>query len=212
MLAGLIPPGARVHDPFAGGGERLGKLADERGWVFTGTELEAPFINDPRVAHGNALDPDLYPANGYVVVTSPVYPNGIADHFHARDSSTRRTYRSALAKLTGRDRPLDPDNMGRWGYRGTPLHSPARRMYWHLASQAAANWGGAVALYVNVSDFKAGDRTEPVVDGWVRLLEGHGWRLVAAHPVVTRRWRHGANREARVDGEVVLHLRPSDGP
>ena len=31
----LIPRGSRVHDPFAGEGLRLGKLADEMGWAFS---------------------------------------------------------------------------------------------------------------------------------------------------------------------------------
>lgn len=229
-FARLIPRGSRIHDPFAGEGVRLGKLADEHGWTFTGTELEAPFILDDRVVPGNAIDASSYPPalicsacgqsppfnahgsrehqpKGYSIVTSPVYPNGIADDFNARDGSRRRTYRAALAKITGTDAPLHPNNQGRWGYRGTPLSSSRRAIYWHLADQAVACWGNAEAVYLNVSDFVARSRVEPVVEGWARCLTNHGWTIVRSYPVSTRRWRDGANRESRVDGEVVLHCR-----
>lgn len=204
-LARLVPVGTRVHDPFAGEGLRLGKRADEIGWTFTGTEIEAPFIEDDRVRVGNALDPATYPTGRYCIVTSPVYPNGIADNFNAQDGSRRRTYRAALAKLTGMDRELHPDNQGRWGYRGTSIASTRRAVYWNLATRAVACWSGADAVFLNVSDFTAKDRTEPVVDGWAGVLRSNGWRIVKAHPVKTRRWRDGANSDKRVDGEVVLH-------
>ena len=118
----LIPRLTRVHDPFAGTGERLGRVADDRPWFFTGTELEEAFIVDHRVAQGDATDPDSYPwpvacgacgdpdpvpaapcgshvLRPYTVVTSPVYPNGMADDFvsSAADTSERKTYRHAKA-------------------------------------------------------------------------------------------------------------------
>lgn len=198
----------RVHDPFAGTGERLGRLADNQGWIFTGTEIEAEFIVDARVVEGNATHLTWYPDRPFKVITSPVYPNGIADDFHATDRSERRTYRSALAKLVGHDKPLHPDNQGRWGYRGTPLHAPARRMYWRVADLSVACWQQAECdeVFLNVSDFTVGKTVvEPVVAGWARTLEVHGFTIVKAYPVLTRRYRNGANRNARVANEVVLH-------
>lgn len=78
-----------VHDPFAGTGERLGALCDEIGVEFSGTELEEAFIVDPRVVPGDSRDNRTYPRlpwpaigwGPYWIVTSPVYPNGMADHF-----------------------------------------------------------------------------------------------------------------------------------
>lgn len=210
MFGNLGPfEGARVHDPFAGTGERLGQLADERGWAFTGTELEKEFICDPRVVEGNACDAETYPAPGYFVVTSPAYPNGIADDFNAQDGSERRTYRSSLAKLAGGDRPLHADNQGRWGYRGTPIHSARRAVYWSIADRAVRNWAGASELFVNVSDFMHRDRTEPVVERWAGVLHRNGWMIGSAWPVLTMRYRNGANSAARVANEVILHaMRP----
>lgn len=202
-IRGLIDDTILVHDPFAGAGERLGALCDEIGCEFSGTEIEAAFIVDSRVVQGNSTDGSTYPVEPYTIVTSPVYPNGIADSFEARDNSKRRTYRSALAKIVGHDRELHPDNQGRWGYRGTPLSSPARAVYWSIAERVIGCWQDADAAIVNVSDFIAGDRQEPVVAGWTRLLAAAGWD-VSAIPVSTKRWKYGANRERRVDAEVLL--------
>lgn len=199
----LLDTDVLVHDPFAGAGERLGALCDELGIEFSGTEIEAAFIVDPRVAHGNSTDDLTYPIEPYTIVTSPVYPNGMADDFDARDGSKRRTYRSALAKLTGKDVSMHPDNQGRWGYRGTPLYAPARAVYWSIADRVISCWQDADAAIVNVSDFIAKDRQEPVVAGWTRLLTAAGWD-VSEVPVSTKRWKHGANRDRRVETEVLL--------
>jgi hypothetical protein len=197
-----------VHDPFAGPGVRLGQLADEMGWRFTGTEIEWEFIIDPRVKGGDATDRRRYPREQYTVMTSPAYPNGMSDDFHARDSSTRRTYRAALAKILGHDRQLHANNQGRWGYRGTPLHSPARAQYWRIADQVATQWQLTPCsdVFLNVSDFVVGKvDVEPVVAPWARTLEAHGFAIIRAYPVLSRRWRNGANRDSRVANEVVLH-------
>lgn len=254
VFAKMLPAGTRIHDPFAGGGERLGALADQLGCTFTGTDIEAPFISDPRVRHGNACVVSDYPpryvcpvcgsgagrghldkrpliANPlagnisictaayddvsrgtFTVVTSPVYPNGIADDFHAQDNSRRRTYRSARAQLTGEDQPLHDDNQGRWGYRGTPLHSTSRAMYWSITRRAIAAWtaAGADRAIVNVSDFTWGKGAvmEPVVDGWAQQLLAAGWTIRKAHKVRTPRDGLGSNQRNKVDYEVVIDAYP----
>lgn len=209
----LLHWGDRVHDPFAGGGERLGALCDELGLVFTGTDIEPEFASDPRIVQGNACDPFSYPLPGFTVVTSPAYPNGIADHFEAKDSSRRRTYRQTLAKILGQDRPLHEDNQGRYGYRGTPLSSTSRAMYWNIASRAIDAWteAGAMRALVNLSDFKWGNGSviEPVVDGWAQRLMAGGWRITKAHKVNTPRDGYGANQDEKVDFEVILVAVPA---
>lgn len=94
----LLSPGEYVHDPFAGTGERMGALADELDLEFTGCEIEAEFIVDERVHCGDSREPNNYPLHfieiqtladsepdvirlPFTIVTSPVYPNGIADNF-----------------------------------------------------------------------------------------------------------------------------------
>lgn len=201
--------GLHVHDPFAGTGERLGALCDRVGVPFSGTELEPEYIVDPRVKPGNSTKPDAYPWHCWpgqdirdcVVVTSPVYPNGMTDHFEAKDGSRRHTYRQGLAAIRGSDRPLHVDNMGRYGN--------AHRRSW--ASQAAhfdiahrcVTWWPQLAV-VNVKDVKATRYEVPVVGLWRALLDEHGYRIVEQVDVDCPGHRDGANGDLRADHEAVL--------
>jgi hypothetical protein len=191
-----------VHDPFAGTGERLGQLCDTLGLSFTGTEIEPEFIVDPRVRQGDSTDASTYPAAGaYVVVTSPAYPNGMADHFHARDGSRRHTYRQALAAILGYDRPLDPNNMGRYGNRHRrSVRSEAT--HFDIARRCVTHWPGYAV--VNVKDVRATSYEVPVVEHWAALLCAEGFRIADCIEVPTPGQRHGANGELRADGEAVL--------
>lgn len=244
VLRTLIPRDQPVHDPFAGDGRRLAALCADLGVRFTGTELEAPFIRDDRVRPGNSLDASTYPRRpGFTIVTSPVYPNGVADHHHAQErckrcegtgrmkvhridavvqeyetcdkcggsgrrNHHRRTYRQARASIVGRDEPLHQDNMGRWGYRGRGAMSDARIMYWSLANRIVARWHRAGLVLVNVSDFlHSNGRRETVVDQWGYVLSVNGWNVTKSIDVATRRYKDGANRDARVEAEVILVAR-----
>ena len=131
----------------------------------------------------------------------------MADDFvsSAADTSERKTYRHAKAATVGEhDAQLAPTNMGRWGYRGRALDSPARMMYWHLAERSVRCWEGAERCLVNVSDSLDGDRQVPVVREWERLLGRNGWSVDARHEVATRRYRNGANGNRRAGAEVIL--------
>lgn len=203
VIADRIAPGTRVHDPFAGTGERLGALADRRGYIFSGTEIEPEFIVDPRVVQGDATDPDTYPTDEHVNVTSPAYPNGMSDNFVAKDPTKRNTYRAALHRILGHDRPLHPRNLGQYGYRPGRKVAEKKAAYWRIADAAVACWT-AGTVFVDVKDFiHSGDVVEPVVDPWAELLERHGYRIVERVNVGTSGNRFGANRE-RVDHEVIL--------
>lgn len=194
-IAGL---GLAVHDPFAGTGERLGALCDRLGLAFTGTEIEAPFIIDRRVRQGDSTSALTYPAHRHCIVTSPVYPNGLADHFRARDGSLRHTYRQALASITGHDRPLAEANMGRHGIRSG---HKAEARHFDLADRCVRRWPTDVV--VNVSDFPHRWELWPLVDRWRALLARHGYMLTGELEVRTPRQRQGANPH-RADHETVL--------
>lgn len=245
LLRWLLKARTRIHDPFAGTGERLGSMADDRALIFTGTDIEPAFIVDPRVVEGDATDPASYPpawlcttcgdvggpgmhldkrplvadpaAAGiemcrdhdrrFTIVTSPVYPNGMCDHFVSTDPARDdKTYRSAAAKILSQPSyELDERNMGRWGYRGRKLSSPGRMMYWHLAEASVECWSVAERVIVNVSDFvEQHDRTIPVVAEWQRLLIRQGWVNQDVHVVPTRRYGKGSNRDNRAANEVVI--------
>lgn len=211
-----------IHDPFAGTGERLHEMCnrDDMLWAYSGTEIEECFIAAPGVFQGDATDPDTYPparlpaqtgAFGWIVFTSPVYPNGMADNHRARDSSNRRNYRAAKIKITGdADAGLEENNAGNFGYRGTKRDgNSARRInYWRIHEQAVRHWSSAQLAIVNVSDFiHSKNQVEPLVDDWIKLLADHGWDDQQIHRVKTSRMRHGENREQRVDHEVVIVAR-----
>jgi hypothetical protein len=193
-----------VHDPFAGTGERLGALCDELGVGFSGTELEAPFIVDRRVHQGDSRDRRTYgiEPGRFWIVTSPVYPNGMADHFKPRDASRRFTYRAAAIELSGDpDYALHEANMGRYSVRAG---AKAERTYWELAAAVIDQWHQAERAIVNVKDFTTGERYVDVTGGWRLAMACKGWHLVRRHDVPCPGMRHGANGNVRVDTEAVL--------
>jgi hypothetical protein len=161
-----------IHDPFAGTGQRLAALAASLDLTFTGTELEAPFIVDSSVAQGDATKRESYPDWEHCVATSPVYPNGMTDHFHARDNSRRYTYRQARAAITGRDEPLHGNNMGRYGPRGG---RQAEFAYWLLAERSLRWWPERVL--VNVKDCYLDHKLYNAVDRWRIVLACAGYTV-----------------------------------
>lgn len=206
-----------IHDPYAGTGERLGEIVDwvnsiivnDKPMTASGTEIEPEWIvRDDLVFEGDATDPSTYPTRDYAIVTSPVYPNGMADSWRAADESRRNTYRHRLRDLRGFDEELHPNDMARWGYRGRGEKSTFRQTYWRLAEDTVRNWDSAAFCIVNVSDFvytRGGTEViEPVVNGWASLLRVNGWEDQLRIPVGTPRLGHGANRDKRVENEEII--------
>lgn len=193
--------GLPVHDPFAGTGERLGKLCDSLGLEFSGTEIEPEFIVDQRVNWGDSTKSRGYPCNKYIITTSPSYPNGISDHFHARDGSKRHTYRQALAEIIGHDRPLHLNNMGRYGNRYRRSWT-SENTHFEIARKCVQHWPAHVI--VNVKNVIASNYSVNVVGLWKDLLEDYSYIIEQEIAVQTPGQRQGANGELRADHEVVL--------
>jgi hypothetical protein len=230
----LLEVGDIVHDPFAGTGERLGHLADALGCTFTGTEIERPFIVDPRVRQGDSRHFYTYPiaSERFTIVTSPVYANGMTDNFKPTGVCSacngegfpdlarcekcdglgvrrinRKTYRNALIEATGDpDVLLQPGNMGAHGYRAG---RKAHHRYWDIANAVVEQWApaGATRALVNVSDFVMADEMVPHVFEWVNALTAHGWRIERLVAVQTPRMGNGANRDARAPYEAIIDAR-----
>ncbi len=186
-----------VHDPFAGAGDRLGALCDELEVGFTGTELEPEWVADPRVLVGDSTDPDSYPepiaGRWPWIVTSPVYPNGMADHFEPKDASKRMTYRARLG------RPLHENNAGRHSVRGG---KKAEHRYWDLHARCVRLWPDVAV--VNVKDFLTAGRLYPLTARWFSLLEDDGYVVDQVHRVPCPGNRYGANHDVRVEHESIL--------
>ena len=186
----LAEIGRPVHDPFAGTGERLGKLCDSLGLAFTGTDIEAWPNTDPRVLVGeDSLDPTTYPTGRYLIVTSPVY-------FGNRISSDYVGGPLPTTKLAGRHsygislgRALEQRNLARLCLR------TRRKEYDQAHTDIAKLWGDLAAVNV---DGKARDQ-------WRRILEGAGYEIADVLEVTTKRLGGGlAGADKRAPHEVVL--------
>lgn len=59
-------------------------------------------------------------------------------------------------------------------------------------------------LALNVSNSISGGEERDVTRWWLQLASSLGWMTVDLVPVETRRFRDGANREERVDRELIL--------
>jgi hypothetical protein len=195
----------KLWDPYAGPGLKLVEIAGDE-FDYGGTEIEPSFIQNPRIAHGTATDPGMYPNGSFVICTSPVYPNGVADHATMNDTSTRNNYRAWVGQIEGADRELADENMGRWGYRGTKRggKSLRRQVFWDIAERSVKNWDRAELVIVNVSDFISGSVVEPYVADWVQLMMRYRWQIVESRRVATPRLGQGENHDVRVPFEMIL--------
>lgn len=179
---------ARVHDPYAGRGVRLGTLCDALGIAFTGSDIERYEETDARVIVGDAADVSTYPREPFAVVTSPVYfGNRISsDYVGGPLPTTKRNGRRAYGISLGR--ALHPENLARVCRPG----SEAR--YYEGHAHAVKHWGALAIVNVDA----------PIAPGWIALLGAHGYADLVVHDVVTRRYRGPANSEKRADHEVVI--------
>jgi hypothetical protein len=123
----------------------------------------------------------------------------MTDHFKPKDSSHRNTYRQALARILGEDRPLHTDNMGRYGPRQGNKSAAA---YWSLATRSTAWWPNRVI--VNVSDCIVEKDVYSVVQPWRTILEDRGYHAQRVEAISTPRLGFGANRSARVEHEHLI--------
>lgn len=186
------PQHRRVLDPFAGTG-RVHRLHDELGLDTVGIELEPEWADmHPRTMQGDARWLP-FPAGSFdAIVTSPVYGNRMSDHHDAKDASRRYTYRHRLG------RPLTDGNAGmlQWGRRYRDFH----REVWVEALRMLRP-GGLFVL--NISDHVRKGERQRVALWHCATLETLGAIQRDSRWVVTRRQRHGANGELRVDAEQV---------
>lgn len=185
-------------DPFAGLGlPALAAAAPSVTW--TGVEIEPEWASQAPgtiVADATRLP---FPACSFdLVVTSPAYGNRMADAYDGRDGSKRMTYR--LAKGA----PLHNRSTAgaQWGTTYRALH----RLAWREAFRVTRPGG---IILVNVSNHVRRGQVQHVMEWHVDALASVGYRLERLVPITTRRYRHGANADARVDAEhLILCGRP----
>lgn len=120
--------GGVLFDPCAGLGWKLGQIAERCGMLPLGVDIEADLYrrdSAPWVGQRDSTDlRSWYDAASWrgcdAACTSFVYPNGMADNFHAKDNSKRHTYVHYLrAALNDPTIELQPNNMAGMQPRGS---------------------------------------------------------------------------------------------
>jgi DNA modification methylase len=202
VLAGHLPEGGLILDPFAGvGGIHL--LASDM-YRTVGVEIEAPWANThPVTIQGDALALPFHNDSFDCVVTSPVYGNRFSDHHKARNGSLRRSYTHDLQRMTGDpERTLHPNNSGtlQWGNDYRDSHERA----WSEVRRVLKPGG---TFILNTSDHIRNGEVQPVTDWHLSTVVGLGFEVIDRIEVPTPRMRNGANSAARVDQETVACLR-----
>lgn len=216
-----------ILDPFAG----TGRVHSLPGFTV-GVEIEPEWAEmDRRTIQGNALALPFAEKTFDAVITSPTYGNRMADHHLATekckacngtglvawtgngpigvrglmkcpkcDGRGRREYRRLTYRhMLGRE--LHPMNSGQlqWGWKYQGFHEQA----WREAQRVLKTDG---LLMINVSNHIRSGREVDVV-GWHRAAcVTLGFVLLDKVEVDTPRMRFGANRDLRIDHEVILVL------
>ena len=198
LSAHCIPESARILDPFAG----VGRCHD-LGWPgMVGVELEMPWCREQEgpVVRADSTALPFRAHTFHAAVTSPTYGNRFADKHKAKDGSVRRSYTHDLRASTGdEDYVLHPANTGgmKWGREYWRVHGAVYDEVWRVLVD-----GGL--FVVNVSDHVRAKKVVRVVDWHRRALMARGFDVVDEVRVATPRLKYGENRDARVDGEVVI--------
>lgn len=232
VLDRWIEPGWRVLDPFAGTG-LIHTLDQAETW---GAEIEPEWATmHPRTIVGDALKLPFADASFDAIATSPTYGNRMADSHNAQerckpcggtgkvvkeidppgpdgytalkvpcdkcDGAGRRDYKR-LTYTHQLGRKLHPNNSGamQWGPKYRAFHEKA----WAEADRVLKPGG---LFILNASDHIRGGEIQPVCDWHIETFEAMGYTVARLSNPETKRMGFGANREARVDAEMVAALR-----
>ena len=112
----------KLLDPFGGLGHGLVEIAVLANLWPTGVEIEPGYLPHahPCIMLGDSTCLPFADSSFAAAVTSPVYPNGMADDFQAKDGSERHTYPHRLRKVYGPDYRMHPNNAGGMSPRRSP--------------------------------------------------------------------------------------------
>ena len=182
-----------VLDPFAG----TGRVHEIPGITAIGVEIEPEWATmHPRTIVGNTLHLPFRAATFDGMITSPVYGNRHADHHVAKDPSFRHSYTHTLG------RTLHPENAGtiHWGDAYRDFHDRAWAECLRVLKPGAF-------VMVNVSNHIRKKKVQPVVEWHLSWFLTHDCIFRELEHVHTPRLRAGANADARVPHEFLLHLR-----
>lgn len=189
--------GGVLLDPFAGEGHKLARLAASARMKPKGIEIEQGYfdlgLTHPCVRRGDSTRLRRIVKDGTIsaVVTSPVYPNGMADDFQAADDSVRHTYAHRLRLHLGDDYAMDPNNTAsmnpRRSRKALEAFYAVHVAVWAEMHRVLAQAG---ALIVNT---KSTPRDTFTRDTYYQLIEA-GFVVVEQRYVPVRGLNMGANQ------------------
>lgn len=192
-------------DPFAGTG-RAAEIAAALDYEYVGYEIEPEFAAcEPRTICGDSSKMDRIETGSVAVIcTSPAYGGRMADQYLG--TPAEQELRATTGKLPRRrsyaialGRRLHDRNGGKyqWGAKYRELHADV------LAEcDRVLRPGGRMVL--NVSNHHRRRQEVSVVAWFEEQMRDMGWTRRRRIPVETRRFRDGANRDARPTAEYVL--------
>jgi len=209
-----------ILDPYAGTG-LIHEMGRDDTW---GIEIEEPWAKmHERTAWGDSttltvapLNPENVSVNGgrsflprpHAIVTSPDYGNRFADNYLG--TQAEQAERAATGKHPRRrgyalslNRPVTPGN-GAGHYFWSPEY---KRIHSDVAIAVTRVMLRPANLALNVSNLFHDGIEHPVVSWWVANFGQRGWVMVDGVPVKTKRYKDGANREARPSSEWIIHMR-----
>lgn len=203
-------------DPFAGLGHRLAAIGSLAGLEPIGIEIEPGYFErketHPCVRLGDSTELEDIFLTATVgptfdaIVTSPTYPNGLNDDFHARDASKRNTYIHRLREHLGDGYELHPNSTARHGIRrGAKSVARYEELHRTVLEQCSLvlNPGGIFVL--NAKDVLAGGEIRySTASFFVRHLESLGFEVLEWFLVDAIGLLHGANRDRRTFEDVVI--------
>ncbi len=207
----FVDSDARLLDPFGGVGHKLAHIAERLGMRPLGFEIEPGYFEagatHPCIVLGDSTSLPLADCSVSAAVTSPVYPNGMADNFRSRDfdQSVRHTYVHNLRAFLGEGYELQANNTAGVGHPRASKKALARMYEIHRQV-----WAEVHRVLIPGGVFVVNTKDTPKIlftDDTTAQLREAGFEIAAQRIIGTPGHNHGENHENKKTYEVITIAR-----